>query len=183
MKSMKRFVWLFFTLWWTLCTFSYAQDNSTIYQIQLAAYEEEVDWDQFKNLKDVGLVTTTSITPDPVEDNYIHVYVGKYLGKKTALAMYSILKKRGFTPSLDQDDFTLKHSTGKSVQHTIQLGVFNTLNMKQFVDIEANENLYILYEGGKFKVLYGLYPSKDMADAAREVLTREGFAGIVRTFR
>ncbi|MDX2303992.1 MAG: SPOR domain-containing protein [Microscillaceae bacterium] len=168
----------------------YAQDNdlSTIYQIQLAAYQGEVDWDRFKNLKDVGLVNTQSIAFSPenegINDNLAHVFVGRYLGMQTVEAVKKLLINKGFKDLLiEKDDYFLNHATGKYLRYTIQLGAFKKLDMEQFANMSQSENLHIVYEKNSFRVLYGFFNSEKMAELALEVLKTEGFEGKVKTFR
>ena len=163
-------------------------ENSFIHQIQLAAYEGEVDWERFKDLQDIGLVSTQSIDSDPdafeKKDNYIRVFVGKYIGKKTVNAVKKLLKKKGFTDTkIETDSYHLNHSTGKNLRYTVQLGAFKKLNLEKFTEISQIEYLHILYQDGSFRVLYGFYPNEQMAESALKLLEDQGFSGIVKTFR
>ncbi len=182
----QKICYFFLLLSCFVATSSWAQsgNKNVIYQIQLAAYEDEVDWDRFKNLKDVGFVTSKPIDPSVQDSKYKRVFVGKYIGDATIRAMLNRVQSRGFrNPTIVRDNVTLQGETGADIQYTIQLGAFNQLNIQEFLDIPFIENVYILLEGGKYRMIYGLYVSEEYAQNALKVLQEGGFTGLVKKFR
>lgn len=162
----------------------FAQSPEDLYQVQLGAYAEAIDWSRFQGLQDLGLVMRQSIRAEEPNDGLIRVYLGKYLGRQTLEHVLAQLKKRGFMQlGLDQNDYTLRQGNGPSLRYTVQLGVFSQLDMQTFSRLEAPQNLLIQYEDRKWKVLYGLYASPEDAREALQTLSRQGHTGIIKAFR
>ncbi len=179
---MKRYMILIWTL--VLPGLLLAQKSvpsHKIYQVQLAAYKSEVDWSRFGDLKQVGFVSTQSIADKIHEDDYIRIFVGKFLGEATLNDAQSKLIKKGFTDISVESSLEEGDIDSKGLRYSIQLGAYNKLDVSEFADFQDLENLYILFEKGKYKLLYGLYEEQeDAREALLDVQDREKMDGIIR---
>lgn len=165
---------------------SIAQKSSfdIVYQVQLAAYKDDVPWEKYRDLKDLGFVSTQSIAIETPDDNLIRVYLGKYLGLKTINHIMNQLDNKGFDDmNVIKDTYKLKNDNGLNLIYTIQLGVFKKLDVKKFVDIPDLENLHIIYENDQYKLIYGFFENEEDASLSLKDLEAEGYPGIVKMFR
>lgn len=152
-----------------------AQSKSlTIYQIQVAAYSDEIDWSKYKKLTDLGIVSSQSLQENPPQDQLTRIFLGKYLNEATALKVAQEVKARGFSVSYEKVALT------EGFSHTIQLGVFSRLDLQRFITVEYLSNLYIKLENNQYRVFYGFYENESYAENALNVLKSQGVDGVVK---
>ncbi|MEM7105423.1 MAG: SPOR domain-containing protein [Bacteroidota bacterium] len=160
----------------TICLFIGLPFNSigqveqfNIYQVQVGAFQGDVDLNQFKDLQDLGEVTTRSIRfGGAPNDGYTRVFVGKFLGEKTALKMLEIIRKRGYPDAVfNVDNVNLNISDGRFLIYTLQMGAHKRkFNIKKY----NGYGEFVLYENGFYKICYGLYASEDVPKLRKEII-------------
>ncbi len=168
-----------------------------IYQIKVTLVTgRKVDWVKFKNLKDLGQLTTSTVELDPEETSVkTPVYLGYYLGKSTAQKVLAEVKKRGYSQAKMVSDgaYQLGHSTGKHIRYGLQLGAFKALSqvkMSQYPKQDTEDKIYLQYKGGAYKVLYNLYTQGEVPPSLTKArskvipwLKKKGYQAFVQKFR
>jgi len=182
---------------------SKAQDNyqsseyDVIYQIKVTlVVGNKVNWTSFKNLKNLGQLTTNTMELDPADTpGKTPVYLGYYLGKSTAQKILAEVKKRGYNEAQMVNDggYQLGHSTGKHIRYGLQLGAFRSVHLMklgQYPKKDAEDKIYVQYKGGAYKVFYNLYTKGDtppgLAQARSETvpwLKKKGYQVFAQKFR
>ncbi|MEO1654390.1 MAG: hypothetical protein AAFU64_12665 [Bacteroidota bacterium] len=165
-------------------TFAQQSRYDIVYQVQLAAYKDDVQWEKYRDLKDLGFVSTQSIQIETPNDALVRVYLGKYLGLKTINHVLDELDDKGFDDmDIIKDTYKLKNDNGLNLVYTIQLGIFKKLDVQKFVDIPDLENLHIIYENKQYKLIYGFFENEEDASISLKNIEAEGYPGIVKKFR
>lgn len=164
---------------------SFAQTKEIyIYQIQLGAFKDkidDIDWSPYKKLKDIGFVSTQSISLDTPKDDFTRVFIGKYIGQSTLNVKLAALQRRGFKdPKVIRD---IPYVGQEGDLYTVQIGAYNSIDVSEFLEIPNLENVYIFYERGKHKILYGLFLNREDAEQALDNLEDLEYKGLIKKLR
>jgi hypothetical protein len=167
-------------------------DRDVLYLILIESHYGEPDLLPFDNLEDLGILRAEPINDDYLVMGLYQVYLGWYIGRETAESVLSQVVARGYPHAqLMADYFTLRHGEGAMDNHSIQVGAYSVLDMKEFgsqigMATLQDVNVYIMLEDGVYKILMGLFPESEAEDVRTvmlPVLGQRGIYGYVRRFR
>lgn len=169
------------------------QAPQAVYQIYLGKLQPGESLDGFADAAHLGFLRTFSIEEPPRVQGSSRaseekkVFLGPFLGHETATKMMEQLVDLGYIEAyLERDEDGLKTPAGNPLTHSIQLGAFETLDMKKFSKIATvpAHGVFVLYEDGLYKVLSGLYPTTEKAYLRKSVLpylkNTWGMSGFIR---
>ncbi len=132
-----------------------AGEYSTVYVVRVAAFEKTFDAIKLtERIGDLGVVSFVS------SDKNMRVYLGKYLGRRTAERVLRLVKKRGFKDAyIISDNYAFTSKEGLYTSHTFQIGAFKRLDATNLnlLHEQTKEHLYITYENRVYRISVGLY--------------------------
>lgn len=134
-------------------------DLGTQYQIHLGGFSSTVQLEDFDNVQDVGILTTTCIQKKTnTGDGLTHVYLGIYLGKNTAEKLLSEVKLRGYKgATLIEDEVSYNSESGKKVTSAIQIELQPRPNLTNLQSIPSEQNIYVILTSKGYQILTSLH--------------------------
>ena len=147
------------------CSSLFAQSIKGVYKIRLAAVKDKVDSILFDPVSNIGVVLY-----EPADNGYTRVYLGSYLGKKTAKDILRKVRKKGFKGAYiveDRTDFV--GVDGEQLTKTMQFSALSRLEltdllarMQQHPNYSiAKEQFYIWKHKGFYRLCMGLMVDGD----------------------
>ena len=160
-----------------------AQPDDRVYKIRVTASRGTIMLDEFRRIAAYG-----HISIEPADNGYTRVYLGKYIGRNTALNVLNKIKARGFKTAYLVLDFEVYPNNEARTYSTWQ---FTSLRKLNFTLIESKLNgnfsdeLYIQYANGHYRYSLGVYNKFVMPESEegfRQVTFQGGFIdGFART--
>lgn len=173
---MKSTGLLFFFLLCSIILFGQMDDR--IYKIRLVSLQEQVIFEKFDKIKKYGVLNM-----EPSENGFTRVYLGTFIGKRTAQRALDLVKRRGFRNAylvLDNDLYD-ENSPQELRYYTFQFTALKKLDNSKFINgLDAFDQaiIHIRYDNGFYKYSIGLYNPATSPNAEsdyRELAYRMGF--------
>ncbi len=134
-----------------------AQMDDRIYKIRVSSLKGQVLFEKFDKVIDYGVLTV-----EPSTNGFNRVYLGTYIGKRTAQRVLSMVKRKGFRSAylvLDNDLYD-ENSPEEKRFNTFQFCAVRKLDVSKFIDKldpVDQQLLHIRYDNGFYKYSIGLY--------------------------
>ena len=137
--------------------FLHAQMDDRIYKIRLASLQEQVLFEKFKKIEKYGVLSM-----EPSENGFTRVYLGNYIGKRSAQRALDMVKRRGFKSAylILENDLYNQNSPKDLLYYTFQITALKKLDVSKFINsLDAFDQaiVHIRYDNGFYKYSIGMY--------------------------
>lgn len=142
-------------------------DIGTQYQIHLGGFSTSVQLEDFDNVQDLGILSTSCIQKKTnTGDGLTHVYLGIYLGKSTAEKLLTEARARGYKgATLIEDPVSFNSSDGQKITSAIQIELQSRPDLTKLQSISPPHSIYLLLTNRGYQVLTLLHnPAYRTAD-------------------
>ncbi len=141
-----------------ICTiFLYGQMDDRIYKIRLVSLQGQVIFEKFDKVKKFGVLEM-----EPSENGFTRVYLGTYIGRRTAQRALDIVKRNGFRNAylVLENDLYDANSPADERYYTFQFTALKKLDNSKFMNqLDAFDQaiVHVRYDNGFYKYSIGLY--------------------------
>jgi len=175
---------------WLSSVSFYSRSTTTIYKLQIGAFEQNFDRALFDDIKDLGILWY-----DHSDKNFTKVQLGTYMDRSTALRVQEIVKSRGYNESfLVSYNYLLEGPNGEALTHTLQFSATKKLNVRSLVSrLSADgmgqaiiNDLCITYKDGLYRLSMGFIAADNTAkiDNYKVTMNQMGYSKtILQNFR
>ncbi len=131
--------------------------DDRVYKIRISSLQGQVLFEKFDKISKYGVLSY-----EPSGNGFTRVYLGQYIGRRTAQRVLNIVKNRGFRSAYLVLDNNLYDSNSPSNQlyYTYQFTSLKKLDHSKFIASMDSFNqaiLHIRYDNGFYKYSLGLY--------------------------